>query len=666
MSDRKFALCFFSLLWIIPSIGVAQGWMLGESELPALREKAAKLFDGASEEKLIAQADGLLSLEASPYRDWFSGKSFQPRKSSNHFAPLGMAYLLSGEERFLKHAESLTLSAAEQVIDGEIDLAELKGLQLGGLTASLAITLGLVGDSLPPQNRQKIETALRRFAEALETNAEDSTWATDDPVRSGWNWNGVCSGALGMAGLALNEEDWITFGARRIRSYFDHCLDATGYTQEGMGYLEYGLTNATLFAHGYERRTEENLASGTNALLLTRYLEAMMRPSDHRLVADSQYGTDGRASMRASSGFFLASQMDAASRERFYGLWLRMNGERALGGSESWGMPKSGRYVPAWSMLPTNSAFQVLWADPQVDADLSELPQGQHLFPFDAGFVSSQWRSEKGNGHISVTAGQDHPHVWRQSDEGSFTFSWNDHNLIIDPGAGFASGRQHNTIGINGTYQGKKNQQDSGSQFSAGTPFLKQDERSGSVTFSYGNVFSENRPEAAYRSLAWVWDPYPILIVRDRIQPQGQSGANVYSLALQTEIGQQFSFNESEQKGFILSDDGNKICETFLTWPEEATANLFEKRQDKSGKQAKGPWAEFTCEATGPVELITILFPQSDTNARLTDHRVTNTDQGTQVDVFFENADSANRSAYRFVFTESASESVGIQIVDSY
>lgn len=142
--------------------------------------------------------------------------------------------------------DSWVLPAHGRVID--LAAAETAG--------ALAEVVALLGDTLDLAVRRRVRAEIERrvFAPFLASNY-DLRW-----FNGGDNWNGVCSGAIGMAFLLLEEDRGrlaraLALLLESLHTFLGTAFNADGSSSEGVGYWQYGLMYVVVLAEMLRART---------------------------------------------------------------------------------------------------------------------------------------------------------------------------------------------------------------------------------------------------------------------------------------------------------------------------------------------------------------------------------------------------------------------------
>ncbi|MDP6523069.1 MAG: heparinase II/III family protein [Kiritimatiellia bacterium] len=148
---------------------------------------------------------------------------------------LAFAYRMTGDKRYAVRAQKEMMATA-----GFSDWNPSHFLDVGEMTAALAIGYDWVYPALDPEARKKIKAAI--IEKGLRTSLKGGWW-----VRTENNWNQVCHGGLTLGALAVMEDEPDL--ARQIieravanvpRAMTEY--DPDGAYPEGPGYWKYGTT----------------------------------------------------------------------------------------------------------------------------------------------------------------------------------------------------------------------------------------------------------------------------------------------------------------------------------------------------------------------------------------------------------------------------------------
>ena len=164
------------------------------------------------------------------------------REVGNAMPTLAMAYVLSGDRKYLDAARAWALASCGYPTWG---LGRIDGMDLA--TGQQLFGLGIVYDwchaDLDESTRQTIrQTLVRRGSAMFEAGATGGAWWRRSYLQNHL-WVDACG--LSIAGLALFDEVddaelWIGFGLDKFRRTMA-ALGTDGASHEGVGYWEYGV-----------------------------------------------------------------------------------------------------------------------------------------------------------------------------------------------------------------------------------------------------------------------------------------------------------------------------------------------------------------------------------------------------------------------------------------
>lgn len=131
-------------------------------------------------------------------------------------------------------------------------------LRYGEQAADIALMYDLFRSDITPEEQKVFYDVLDRFhlKEALNCLDSPPWWAN----QSWSNWNGVCSGGMGMLALAFYEDrpecrNLIPFVEKSLGEYFKSFIKNGGGCHEGTGYWNYGMNYAMRYLLSWEYAT---------------------------------------------------------------------------------------------------------------------------------------------------------------------------------------------------------------------------------------------------------------------------------------------------------------------------------------------------------------------------------------------------------------------------
>ncbi|MBN1796484.1 MAG: heparinase II/III family protein [Sedimentisphaerales bacterium] len=219
---------------------------INKNQVSALREKIR------TNDKLKAFYDSMLQeadkiLERQPVQRVMTGKRLLhvSRECLKRVFMLSTAYLIDGDDKYLKRAEKEMLAAA--AFD---DWNPAHYLDVAEMTAALAIGYDWLYDGLSEESRQTIRQAIvTKGIEPSFVESSQNWW-----IKCNMNWNQVCNGGLALGALAIAENDpnlARTIVHRSVNGvqFAMAEYEPDGAYPEGPGYWIYGTSyNVLLFA----------------------------------------------------------------------------------------------------------------------------------------------------------------------------------------------------------------------------------------------------------------------------------------------------------------------------------------------------------------------------------------------------------------------------------
>ena len=183
--------------------------------------------------------------------DGYSGsEQLWQRGVGNAMPALAMAYLLTGERRYLDSARAWAMASCGYKTWG---LGRIDGMDLaaGHQLFGLAIVYDWCYHDLDEKSRLTIrDTLMRRGSAMFEAAATGKAWWRRSYLQNHL-WVNACG--LSAAGMAVvdkveDAELWIGFALDRFRRTMD-ALGTDGASHEGVGYWEYGVEYMLKFMH---------------------------------------------------------------------------------------------------------------------------------------------------------------------------------------------------------------------------------------------------------------------------------------------------------------------------------------------------------------------------------------------------------------------------------
>lgn len=402
-----------------------------EADIPQLRARSeSSQWIAEARRTFLSRADDFLHVETNPYSltSAENGSGTTGRALQQRVGTLALAGHLTGEERYFRQARAILLSAVRQ-FRADDRKAWATHLQYSDAAQALAIGLDWLDAHLAPSEKTEVRARVAEFGELLYT--DDTAWERDNPSVMSCNHNSVHFGALGLCALILGDRpEWLARATQRVRAYFTHFVDDTGYATEGQSYIGYGLLGAIPFAHALQR------AGGPD------------------LMAEQPL-------LGATGDQVLWSLLPGINRMRA----LNDNGPLPTNATVAYPMIKHGRIAPLWAWWQAASALPaphrhgmgdmtqgLSWPFLLLAGDLPDLPAEPPAgLPLGRGFSSGRvflrdrWDSPDA-AHVTFTSGYDMHQGHNHQDENSVTLFALGEDFLTDPGYKPWESRHHTTL----------------------------------------------------------------------------------------------------------------------------------------------------------------------------------------------------------------------------
>ncbi len=201
----------------------------------------------------------------------------------SHLIHLGMAYQVSQDAQYGRHAVELLLALA----DAGWPFWSVHELGIGDLFEGVGLAFDWTYQAMTPAERLRIVSSLAALDEQLLHRAlvEPRNMQATNPTT---NWSGVVGGGTGLAILAMRGEPgaspdldtYLDLAITRVRDYFTQGFDPTGANMEGHQYLVYGLKNAVPFAVALRRAGLGDIIAGSGLPSVARWQAMEQLPGE--------------------------------------------------------------------------------------------------------------------------------------------------------------------------------------------------------------------------------------------------------------------------------------------------------------------------------------------------------------------------------------------------
>jgi hypothetical protein len=422
--------------------GVEPCLVFAPADLPALRQRLQQADVRGLWDDLRAQADDLCTPRSRRYADpeaidapragvriQVLAHSFG-RALTEACQTLGFAFQMTGESRYGSHGSAILAAAARKLPASDERIARSFAGARGDVMRGFAMGLDWLGEAMPEDQRRAVEETAAEYVRVIlkERHAQGTRWVPHH------NFMGVSLGAAGCLALRLRERfpdeapGWTSQCADGIRLWLDRGFDEQGAYVEGIGYAQYGLANAVLFAHALKRQGGPDLFDHPRLCRVPRFFAQSLLPGETVFEArnDANYAGLGDPFMLR-----LATACDSS-----LAAWL-------------WQRCGSGR-------SPLALAWQS--ALPGLDPVSAGVPLAEHFAGRGLCVFRTGWAED--DVMFSVEAGPYYAVTHNQADKGHFTLYGLGRRWAID--SGYGNNRQpggrdqtvaHNAVLVDGVGQ---------------------------------------------------------------------------------------------------------------------------------------------------------------------------------------------------------------------
>jgi len=237
---------------------------VSEETLLNLSHKLHTPFLQSQAKRIIEDADWLV--EARPIAEG-EGEAYQhgTRAIASHLQCLTAAWVLTHDAKYraaaIRHMANLLTwnhisceARPNTPADTELPFC----LSYGEHAADIGLMYDLFRPDITPEEQKVFFDVIDRFylKEALKCLEQPPWWAN----QSWSNWNGVCSGGMGILALAFYDDrpevrNLIPFVEKSLGEYFKSYIENGGGCHEGTGYWNYGMHYAMRYLLSWENAT---------------------------------------------------------------------------------------------------------------------------------------------------------------------------------------------------------------------------------------------------------------------------------------------------------------------------------------------------------------------------------------------------------------------------
>lgn len=549
-------------VWSLPAAAqnAAPGLFFDEGDRAAIVTRSTALpWLVQARTEIIRRADEYMQTPLAPYplTGPQNDKGTAGRALQNRLGALGFAGYLTGDERYTQQGRAMLLAVVRQTEPDNHD--HWRGhLQQADAAHALAMGYDWMYAVMTPEERAEVRAELEAIGTVLYES--DTTWGAPAPGVASCNHNSVHFGALGLVALALGDKpEWLAAATERVRLYFEHFADDTGYATEGHHYVGYGLGGAVPFSMALARHGGPDLlaeAEAQHALgLVGDQMVWKLLPFEGRMLAlNDNFERPGEVAA-------LAATLRAGRGDQ---LWAFLESLERSGSVDELG---------GYFGITYTSPFLFLWGDQPlepVDPVTAGLPLGHH---FQSGRVMlrSSWEGEDA-AHVSFTSGYDFHRGHDHQDENSVTFYANGEGFLIDPQYWLERSDAHTTITVEGAEQIKGGD--------GRIVEYREDERGAMVR---GQAEEAYDFDAAFigqadRKLYFVRSPRPYIVFRDDLRTENGGDTSFLSRYIT------YPGNRIEQHGDAVIIHGERTGGTALMAVFSGTEPIRVSEDDVSNR----------------------------------------------------------------------------------
>ena len=273
-------------------------------DVPTLKARTESQEFDAIWQGILAQANAYCDPLSSEYADptniinpefeaaWIKSRSgLYGSELTRWMESIAFAYQMTGGRNYAEHGAELLVAMADEFPVTHTYMQEGFEAGIGNMMRGMALGYDWLAD-------QMTETQKNAF---LGVAADYVQWTVDELDNTIWwgpyhNYMGVVAGAGGSLALTIRRDNanvpgWVSDLTDDIDRWFDYGFDLQGSYCEGIGYLQYGMSNATLFADGLRRYNGVDLMEHPAMQNITHFLAMEKLPDSYMFDArnDSRY-----------------------------------------------------------------------------------------------------------------------------------------------------------------------------------------------------------------------------------------------------------------------------------------------------------------------------------------------------------------------------------------
>lgn len=421
------------------------------------------------------------------------------RRASGILFPIALYGLVDGDQAYIDRAKDKLYEYTSKMTISNYKANGI--LSVADAVHFLCISLDWLEPYMSEAEKSQVYDQIFTLSHILysdSTNPEFVRWAEDEERRFAHNWNGVIHGALGLAALKMDRQDWLDRATARCREYFKYSSDPTGAGFEGAAYAGYGLQHAVPFAVALSRQGGPDLLiESVSTMNKPNWLTHMTYPDGSGLIPLNQSGS----AFLPTGGIYHLIQKYSNRTALWSWLHFFKPGEAD---SFDWNAD--------WAGNGASLPYVFLWDNPDL---MPVHPKGGNaplMKVFEKGEVlmRSSWYDDATL--VSFTSGWNYAGINSHADQNSFTLFNQGEPVIIDRGLASGTSGYHNIIIVDGQGQSWDQLYDN--------PMGKMElvENLPLVTHLRGNALHAYRnidPTIANRDIYFGTDAFPFLVIYD-------------------------------------------------------------------------------------------------------------------------------------------------------
>ena len=582
-----------------------------EDDLPELRSKITS--GNAKEAYTLLEQEANTAMEEIKLDEYTFSTALSGRKLQKEIGNLTFYSYLAEKQEYKDLAAELLLKAATEVSAAQA--ANLNdALAVGDFLHAFALGYDWLYNDFTDSERETVEKALVEYATWIFDNSFNMPYGNEEEKRLVWNWNSVTHGALGIAAMVLEEsviaeneidrEAWLGRTIQRMDGYCTYSKDATGMSHEGMSYLGYGMHSLIPWAVGIKELTGVNWLDKFDHLKeVPGYLMWMNAPGGD---TEALYLNQGTINTHFSTAYYLIN------------LFRDQEG--------LWGFNKTNyfEYYYEEKFDWTGNGYQL----PQIiifeDQELAEKePEEDDLFKvFEKGVVVGRDGWDDTDAMFTFTSAWGNKSTWNHPDTNTFGFWAKGENFIVDLGAGYTKGRQHNIVMIDGNGLNAEG----GSTLCEGE--LKIAEDYGNAVYALGDAVKSYtktvKAETANRHIVFGRGEEPYVFTYDDFSVEAE-GEHKYSINYFTKSYNSIELLEDIQGARIDGGKNNGLC--YVLFFDDDTVQVAVAEEDANFRYLS---AEVNSEQLG----LGALFLAADADGKQPVVEQVMTDNGMKVKLY--------------------------------